>query len=60
MSPALSVTMASILLGFLCFGGSFYAFSTKAPAKVTWTLLVVAIFFISVIPTTVAVFFAAG
>lgn len=55
---ALIVTMASVLIGFLFFGGSFASFSYGKSKKVVWTLFAIAIVFITIVPVTVAVFFA--
>lgn len=57
-NTSLFITMASVLLGFLFFGGSFASFSYGKPKKLVWTLFGIAIFFITVVPVTVGVFFA--
>ncbi len=56
---ALLVTMASVFIGFLLFGASYYSFSYKKPQKVTWTLFCLAVVFLTIVPTTVAVGWAA-
>lgn len=54
----LLVTMASVLIGFLLFGGSFASFMAKRRPAVIWGLFAAAIVFITVIPVVVAVFWA--
>lgn len=50
--------MASVLIGFLLFGGSFASFMAKRRPAVIWGLFAAAIVFITVIPVVVAVFWA--
>ncbi|MGO1990939.1 MAG: hypothetical protein ACTH2Y_03820 [Corynebacterium sp.] len=57
-SIELLVTMASVFIGFLLFGGSFASFMAKKPPRQIWGLFIVAILFITVIPVVVAVFWA--
>lgn len=52
------VTIASVFLGFLCFGGSFASFMYKKRPVQIWGLFISAIIFITVIPVTIAVFWA--
>ena len=51
---AMIVTMSSVFIGFLCFGGSFAGFVYKKSPRLVWT----AVFFITVIPVIIAVFWA--
>ncbi|MBI8999871.1 hypothetical protein M0E87_03395 [Corynebacterium sp. CCM 9185] len=57
-NTAVIITMASVFIGFLLFGGSYASFSYRRSPKLTWTLFTFAIFFITVIPTVIAVFWA--
>lgn len=52
------VTISSVFLGFLCFGGSFASFMYKKPPVQIWGLFIAAIVLITVIPVTIAVFWA--
>lgn len=54
----LLVTMASVFLGFLFFGGAFASFMYKKSNRQIWTLFSVAIVLITVIPVIIAVFWA--
>ncbi|MBF4552595.1 hypothetical protein [Corynebacterium suicordis] len=55
---AMIVTMGSVFIGFVLFGSSYAAFSYKKPRALVWGLFAVAILFLTVVPVTVAVFFA--
>ena len=57
-SGAMIVTMSSVFIGFLCFGGSFASFVYKKSPWLVWTLFCMAVFFITVIPVIIAVFWA--
>lgn len=57
-NTAMIITMASVFLGFLCFGGSFASFMYKKRPAQIWGLFVAAIVLITVIPVTIAVFWA--
>lgn len=57
-STVLLVTMASVFLGFLFFGGAFASFMYKKSNRLIWTLFSVAIVLITVIPVIIAVFWA--
>ncbi|APT85714.1 hypothetical protein [Corynebacterium aquilae] len=57
-NTALIVTIVSVFLGFACFTGSFASFMYKKPKTLTWGLMVAAIILITLIPTTIAIFFA--
>ncbi|KAB1502774.1 hypothetical protein F7230_07115 [Corynebacterium sp. 320] len=59
MNATMILTMASVLIGFLFFGAAFATFSYKKPPKLVWSLFVVAIFFVTIIPVTLAIFVAA-
>ncbi|AZA12481.1 hypothetical protein ACFPVT_02875 [Corynebacterium choanae] len=50
--------IVSIGIGFFLFMGSFLCYYYEKPRQVTWTLFGVAIVFLTVIPVTLAVFFA--
>lgn len=52
------VTIGSVLIGFMFFGASFASFSLNKPRKLVWTLFAIAIVFMTVIPTTTAIFIA--
>lgn len=52
------ITIGSVFFGFLLFTLSFASFMYKKPPKLTWGLMVAAIVFITVIPVTIAVFWA--
>ncbi|MEZ2122055.1 hypothetical protein QWU43_09820 [Corynebacterium sp. CCM 9204] len=52
------ITMTSVFIGFLLFGGSYASFSYRRNPKLTWTLFTIAIFFITVVPTVIAIFWA--
>ncbi|QFQ03402.1 hypothetical protein CUROG_10350 [Corynebacterium urogenitale] len=60
MSLTMILTMASVLLGFMFFGGSFAAFSYHKPKSLVWTLFGIAIVFITIVPVSLAIFVAAG
>ncbi|MDO4684917.1 MAG: hypothetical protein Q4A92_00060 [Corynebacterium sp.] len=57
-NTAMWVTIASVFIGFLCFGGSFASFMYKKRPVQIWGLFITAVFFITVIPVTIAVFWA--
>ncbi|AGT06681.1 putative membrane protein [Corynebacterium glutamicum MB001] len=57
-TTVLLVTMVSVFVGFLCFGGAFASFMYKKSNKQIWTLFSIAIVLITVIPVTIAVFWA--
>lgn len=56
-TTVLLVTMVSVFVGFLCFG-AFASFMYKKSNKQIWTLFSIAIVLITVIPVTIAVFWA--
>lgn len=58
MTPQVTVTIVSVFIGFFLFTASFASFMYKKPATVTWWLFGIAVFFITVVPVTVAVFWA--
>ncbi|MEJ4113079.1 hypothetical protein ACGE24_06890 [Corynebacterium kroppenstedtii] len=58
MTPQVIVTIVSVFVGFFLFTASFASFMYKKPAVLTWGLFVVAVFFITVVPVTVAIFWA--
>lgn len=58
MSSAMLLTMGSVFLGFLFFGGAFASYMYQKPAKLTWSLFAVAIVLITFIPVIIAVFYA--
>ncbi|WPF66094.1 MULTISPECIES: hypothetical protein [unclassified Corynebacterium] len=61
MSTAwLLVTMISVFVGFLCILGAFASFMYKKPVALTWALGGAALVLVTVIPVTIAVFYAAG
>ncbi|WP_080792016.1 hypothetical protein [Corynebacterium pacaense] len=49
------ITMSSVFIGFLFFGGAFASFMYKKPQAQIWTLFSVAIVLITVIPVVIAV-----
>ncbi|AHW65625.1 hypothetical protein [Corynebacterium glyciniphilum] len=55
-STELLITMGSVFIGFLLFGGSFASFMAKRRPAVIWSLFGAAIVFITVVPVIVAVF----
>ncbi|MDN5719323.1 MAG: hypothetical protein ACTH2Y_14105 [Corynebacterium sp.] len=57
-STELLVTMGSVFIGFLLFGGSFASFMAKRRPAVVWGLFGAAIVFITLIPVLIAVFWA--
>ncbi|ALC07024.1 putative membrane protein [Corynebacterium deserti GIMN1.010] len=57
-STILFITMASVFIGFLFFGGAFASFMYKKSNVQIWTLFTIAIVLITVIPVTIAVFWA--
>ena len=57
-NAALLVTMASVFIGFCLFGGSFASFMYRKPKGQIWGLFALAVVFITIIPTTVAIFYA--
>jgi hypothetical protein len=57
-SVELLITMGSVLIGFLLFGGSFASFMAKKPPLQIWSLFGAAIVFITLVPVIVAVFWA--
>ncbi len=54
----LLVTMASVFIGFLFFGGAFASFMYKKPNIQIWSLFAIAIVLITVVPVTIAIFWA--
>ncbi|AKE42192.1 hypothetical membrane protein [Corynebacterium kutscheri] len=58
MSSVLILTMASVFIGFLFFGGAFASFMYKKSAALIWTLFAIAVVLITVIPVFLAVFVA--
>ncbi|MCX2163672.1 hypothetical protein [Corynebacterium auriscanis] len=58
MSSTMWVTIGSVLIGFLFFGASFASFSMNKPRKLVWTLFAIAIVFMTIVPTTTAIFIA--
>ncbi|PRQ11061.1 hypothetical protein C1Y63_07990 [Corynebacterium sp. 13CS0277] len=57
-NTALIITITSVFAGFACFTGSFLSFMYKKPKVLTWGLMVAAIILITLIPTTIGVFWA--
>lgn len=53
------ITMASVLVGFLCVGGSFASFMYGKSKKQVWTLFSLAVLFLTIVPVGLAVFVAA-
>ena len=58
MTPQMWLTIASVMIGFLCFGGSFACFMYKRSPRLTWGLMAISLVFTTVIPVTLAVFYA--
>lgn len=52
------VTMASVFIGFLLFGGAYAGYEHRRPPRVIWGLFAVAVVFITLVPLAVAVFWA--
>ncbi|MGP6174124.1 hypothetical protein [Corynebacterium sp. A21] len=52
------ITMASVFIGFLCTGGAFAAFMYKKSKILVAVLLLIALVLVTIIPVTIAVFFA--
>lgn len=59
MSMSLYLGMGSIFIGFIFFGSAFYSFHAKKPNKLVITLFSIAIVFMTIIPVTLAVGWAA-
>ncbi|MDN6368890.1 hypothetical protein [Corynebacterium sp.] len=57
-SAELLITMGSVFIGFLLFGGALASFMAKKPPKQVWSLFAVAIIFITLVPVIIAVFWA--
>lgn len=55
-TTVLIITMASVFLGFLFFGGAFASFMYKKSQALIWTLFAIAIVLITIVPVTIAVF----
>lgn len=55
-TTVLLITMASVFLGFLFFGGAFASFMYQKSNKLIWTLFAIALVLITIIPVTIAVF----
>ncbi len=55
-NTVLLITMASVFIGFLFFGGAFASFMYKKSNAQIWTLFSIAIVLITIIPVTIAVF----
>ncbi|MBP3088222.1 hypothetical protein EML15_03540 [Corynebacterium sp. sy017] len=53
-------TIASVFIGFLCFGSSFACFMYKKSQVLVWSLFGVAVVFIALIPVCLAVFVASS
>ncbi|AWB82833.1 hypothetical protein C3B44_11240 [Corynebacterium yudongzhengii] len=61
MSAGAIVTIAgivSIVLGFFCFASAYLSVMKKKPAKLSWIFGIAGALFVTVIPVTLAVFFA--
>ena len=58
LDTPLIITMASVFVGFLCFGGAFASFMYGKPRRLVWGLFAVAVVCITLIPVTIAVFWA--
>jgi hypothetical protein len=52
------VTMASVFIGFLLFGGAYASYEHKRPPRVIWGLFTAAVVFITLVPLGIAVFWA--
>lgn len=52
------ITMASVFIGFLCTGGAFAAFMYQKSKILVTVLLLMALVLVTIIPVTIAVFFA--
>lgn len=59
MSMSLYLGMGSILIGFIFFGTAFYSFHAQKPKNVIILLFSIAIVFMTIIPVTLAVGWAA-
>ena len=55
----LILTMASVILGFLLFGGAFYGFMYKWPQRRVWALAIGALVMATIVPVIIALFHAA-
>jgi hypothetical protein len=55
VSGLMLLTIGSVFLGFLFFGGAFASYMYKKPPKLVWSLFVVSILLITVIPVVIAV-----
>ncbi|WKD60027.1 hypothetical protein [Corynebacterium caspium] len=53
------ITMASVFLGFFCIAGAFLAYMKQWRPLWTWLLGAGALVFVMIIPTLIAVFYAA-
>ncbi|MCK2200736.1 hypothetical protein [Corynebacterium callunae] len=59
-NTVLLITMTSVFIGFLFFGGAFASFMYKKSNVQIWTLFSVAIVLITIIPVIIAVFWASN
>ena len=56
MTGLMLLTISSVFLRFLFFGGAFASYMYKKPPKLTWSMFVVSILLVTVIPVVIAVF----
>lgn len=54
------LTMASVGIGFLMFGGAFFGYMSQWPQKRVWGLAIGALVMATIIPTAIALFAAIG
>ncbi|ANE05113.1 hypothetical protein [Corynebacterium crudilactis] len=57
-TTVLFVTMVSVFVGFLFFGGAFASFMYKKSNRQIWSLFSISLVLITVIPVIIAVFWA--
>ena len=59
MSTTMLITMTSVCLGFVFMLSAYATYQYKKPPAVTWTLFVLAIVTLTIIPVSLAIFVAA-
>lgn len=59
MDLGMILTMLSVLIGFVFMGAAFASFSYKKPRKIVLTFFLCAIVFLTLIPLSLAIFYAA-
>ncbi|RAV31274.1 hypothetical protein [Corynebacterium heidelbergense] len=59
MTTAMFVTMASVFVGFCCIAGAYATYSYGKPRALVWSLFTAAVLCLTLVPVTIAIFWAA-